>query len=305
MRLKITLSVLLLFVVLLGCSGCDDDNDPPEPGVANEISATNGLYYRGTMNTAVTDNPMTFTVVDGDNQPLQDARVDYNIVIGDGTLVDTFNTTNVNGQVTCQYMFDGSLGHAVIQAVVGDIDSMLVYVRANTLIPGATGQGQYVLMDDRYEDVVSWNGLTGIDTYSGHPLMYVNYEDSLGVVVVLDDADMNQTWYDTSSVKGVIVNSIYNGKIDDSIGIGSSYQAVVDYYGAPDTMFVDIYVNPPDPPDTSWYIRYAAHGLTLYSNYSDTLVNEIHLSELVSGGTSGGSTKAVAKQELRFKKYNR
>ena len=275
-----TFSAALLLIT--GCGGTDDPPPGPPPDNSESISAINGFYYKGEMGTSTVNKPITFQVRDADLNPLTDKWVHFKRLEGDGVFNNDSVKSNVGGFVTAQYTFSGSLGHAEIEAVIRNNDSTSVIVRADLLTPGIGGQGQYVLFIDFYEDVLALNGApANVDFYlNNHPFMYATYEAATGVVVMLWDDSLNYDPNDTSDVFGVIVSDdqfLYEGKIADSIGIGSSYQALVDYFGVPDTIIEDV----TDPQDPEWRIRYLSHGMTLYATPSDTVITEIHLTEYI------------------------
>ncbi|NOY88567.1 MAG: hypothetical protein GXO93_04130, partial [FCB group bacterium] len=207
----------------------------------------------------------------------------FSTIIGDGSFLDDSLKTDSLGMVTAHYNFGGVLGHAEIMAKVKNIDSVTVNIRANTLIPGVNGQGQYILFSDNYSDVKDYDGAPlSIDIDPAQWILYANYEKSLGVVVVLEDINQDSVVVDSTNVLGVIVNTVYKGKTADSIGIGSTIGDLRNAYGAPDTIKYD-------PPAPAIYIRYQALGLTIYgdtkdllgNSVTDTIIQEIHLSELV------------------------
>jgi hypothetical protein len=210
---------------------------------------------------------------------------------GDGELSHRSITTDSSGTAGFWYAFTGDSGHAVIRLVAEGIDSLDIFLRANTLIPGPHGQGQYVLFDDTFADVKNFNGLpASVDVDPDYWVVYANYESALGVVVVIEDANQDNSAADWEEVKGVIVNSVYKGTTTDTIpiGIGSSISDMRAIFGDPDTVRYD-----PIPPPAV-YIRYLSKGLTFYGNFTtDTNIVEIHLSENIISTTARKNKQGV------------
>ncbi len=271
------LSVGLLFAV----SSCSKKSgpEPPPPVAPSGITADNGLYYKAVMGTSSISPALQFTVRDDNGVVAPNTTVKCVRLVGDGTVLSDSLKTNNLGQVTFPYAFNGHRGDAILMARVPGVDSEQVYVRANTLIPGNGGQAQYILLSDKYRDVKHYNGLpASVDPDPNSWIVYANYEQSLGVVFVLPDVKHDSTAVDSADVDAIIVNTVYSGKTKDSIGVGSTLQAVRAIYGDPDT----IYYDPPDPPI---FISYANEGLVFYGNTQqlngipvlDTIIHEIHL----------------------------
>lgn len=282
---KILLSIALFWLFLAGCGGGDGGGGSTD---AKSISSVNGDYFKYVMGTATVSKPLAFIVRDGQNNPMANQWVHFQRIIGDGHILTDSVLTGSNGIAIGQYTFDGSLGDAELMAYVRGVDTSIVSARASVLIPGNGGQGQYIKFDeDTYKDITSYNGSTTPDTYTGSPIIYVNYESTLGVVFMVWDLDLDYNVYDSSDVYGVIVNTTYAGKIADSIGIGSTYKAVVDYYGTPDSVVYD----PVEP--AAWRIRYLDKGMTLFGAQADTSIFEIHLTEVLVPGKLT-SSKSVA-----------
>ncbi len=281
---RFLVSPLTAGFILIFLSACNKDNGTePPPVVVGGISADNGLYYKAVMGTSTSTPPLEFTVRDSSGNTLAGRTVLFSRIVGDGTLLLDSVKTDTVGVATMEYSFSGLRGDAILMAKVRGIDSQQVEVRANTLIPGSGGQAQYILFTDKYLDVRTYN-LTpaSIDADPASWVVYANYEQALGVVFVLEDLKHDSTAVDTAGVLSVIVNTIYTGKTKDSIGVGSTLQAVRAVYGAPDTIKYD----PPAPPI---YIRYLSEGLIMYGDTKtlggvstpDTVIHEIHLSDFV------------------------
>lgn len=267
------LSCALIIAIGMFMVSCDDDSDNSSD--PDRIVTANGLCYKGSMGSNTTDNPLTFRLTDEDNDNYPYRRINFSLLEGDGELSATSVETDKDGEAVIQYLFNGSLGHAVIRAAYSDITPSDVYIRASTIIPGVDGQGQYVLFEDTYKDVKDFNGLpASVDVDPNYYLLYVNYEAAKGVVVMIDDENQDELISDDEDVIGVIVNTIYTGKTADSIGIGSTIADLRTAYGTPDMVWYD----PTYPPAV--VIQYSLLGMTCYGERaSDTTIFEIHVTE--------------------------
>ncbi|MDH4156271.1 MAG: hypothetical protein OEW00_03230 [candidate division Zixibacteria bacterium] len=264
--------IVAAFLMTLAASCGDGSTDSSKP---DRILAVNGLYYKAVMGASETDQPITFKLTDKSNNAYADRWLRFSLMEGDGTLAADSVKTDSKGEATAQYSFDGSLGHAVIRAGYAGITPVDVTVRASTIIPGAAGQGQYILFSDTYKEVQAFNGSPeSVDPDPRFWLNYAVYEGALGVVVMVEDEDSSATISDGEGVIGVIVNTVYEGKTADSIGIGSTIADLRAVYGPPDT------VRPDPSPPPAIFIRYLALGMTCYGAFSaDTTLFEIHVIE--------------------------
>lgn len=283
---KLFIPITAIILIIAGCGG---DEGGGGNGSAKSISSVNGDYFKYVMGTATVNKPLAFIVRDDQNNPMANQWVHFREIVGDGHFITDSVVTGSNGTAIGQYAFDGTMGHAELMAFVRGVDTSVVSARASVLIPGIGGQAQFVRFDeDTYKTVTNYNGSTTVDTYTDSPIMYVNYESTLGVVVMVWDLDLDYNIYDTSDVYGVIVNTNYTGKVADSIGIGSTYDAVVAYFGAPDSIVYD----PVEP--AAWRIRYLDQGMTMFGAEADTSIFEIHLAEILVPGKAA-SSKALMK----------
>ena len=216
--------------------GCGDDNGPVGPGDPAKIVAINGLYYKGVMGDTIPDTVLQFAVADKNDNYLPNQQIQLYLVEGDGHLPPKSITTDSSGTAGFPYVFNGSLGHAVIRLIAPDIDTLDILLRANTLILGSGGQAQYVLLTDTYAEVRGFNGPPqSIDIDTVKWKVFANYEDSLGVVVLIDDVNHNEDADEFEDVQGIGVDNVYNGTTLDSIpiGIGSPFADVRTMYSDP------------------------------------------------------------------------
>ena len=265
-----TVTLLLSLSLFLGCG----DDGPVGPGNPEKIVAINGMYYKGVMGDTIPDTVLQFAVADKNDNYLPNQQIQLEPHGGDGELSHRSITTDSSGTTGFWYAFTGDSGHAVIRLVADGIDSLDILLRANTLIPGPSGQAQYVLFDDTYGEVKKFNGdPASVDIYDSSETIYVNYETALGVVIMVYDLDTNGVIYDTSSVYGVIVNTVYTGITVEGIGVGSPLDSLRKAWGEPDRIEYD-----PRPP-AAIAVEYYTRGLTFYCWLSDTSVFEIHLKE--------------------------
>ena len=254
-------------VVLSSCSS--DKSQPPNGhGDATKVVSTTGDIIKGEMGKAAS---ITFAAQDNSNNNVPDQQIQLAVLDGDGTLSSTNITTDSTGEGTCTYTFDGARGDGLIRAILTGKDTIMVRVRANTLITGGSG------LSDKFLDIIAIDGApASVDIFPGvsgqENTAYLNYEAAMGFVpVVYRDANENAP-RDTSSILALIVNTVFSGKTADSIGIGSSFNADIRAaWGDPDTLFTD--------PDfsTDFIVWYASRGAELHANRSDSVVFEIHL----------------------------
>jgi hypothetical protein len=232
-----------LSLILILFLGCGDDNGPVNSDDSNEIVAINGLYYKGEMGDTIPDTILQFAVIDKDSNYLIDQQIQLEPIGGDGELSHRSIMTDSSGTAGFWYAFTGDSGHAVIRLVVEDVDSLDIFLRANTVILGPGGQAQYILLTDTYADVKGLNGPPqSIDIDTVKWAVFANYEDSLGVVVLIDDVNRNEDADEFENVQGIGVDNVYDGTTLDSIpiGIGSPFADVRTLYGAPDRIKFEI-----------------------------------------------------------------
>ncbi|MGH8015616.1 MAG: hypothetical protein ACREBV_05450, partial [Candidatus Zixiibacteriota bacterium] len=164
------------------------------------------------------------------------------------------------------------------------LDTVNVFLRANTLIPGVGGQGQYILFSELYFDVKNFNGdPASVDEDPAFWINYANYESALHVVFVIDDTNQDGLAQNIEEVLAILMTDGYTGKTKDSIGIGSTYNELKAIYGPPDTVEYD-----PSPPP-ALVIVYDSLGLVFFTNTvvgnpvdTNVSVFEIHASDFVT-----------------------
>jgi len=302
MFLRIILTIIFSSVLVF-FSNCSKSTDPPpppppppQPPPSDTIGITpvSGLYYRGKMGSSVMDNQIEFKVTDSLGYILANTFLNFELIKGDGSLSADSAMTDDSGKVTINYSFDATLGHAVIRAKHSNVDSVDIFLRANTLILGNSGQGQYVLFDDRYIDIKNFNGEPhSIDVLGpGVFIIVANYEAELGVVFILYDPDTNGVIDDSSHVFGVVaVDSVfpqlpdsstfsarYENKTKDSIGIGSFFLRDIFFTFLPETPVTITFQD--DPLLPAIRIQYTTPlFLDMLCNTLDTAVFQMVINE--------------------------
>ncbi len=273
--------LLAAVVIMAGCTGCGDGGTDPPPPPGNTILPLNGLLFKGTMGSDSLNKAATFAVTNTNGDRIVGQQIQVSLLSGDGTGYPATITTDASGVATLTYNFSGVKPYASIQLMVPDVDTITVLLRADAIYPGVHGQASFVSFDDRWSNVHDWLGdPVSVDVIPppNNTIIYVNYESSLGVVVMVYDLDRNGVLYDTSSVYGVIVNTIYQGTTTGAnpIGIGSTLADLRNLYGSPDYVIaVDGH------PDTVEY-RYIAWGLLGYAYApaaGDSILTEMHWTE--------------------------
>ncbi len=233
------------------------------------LSSLNGDLFKAVMGSSQITPAVTFKLTDSAGGNVIGEYISLEVLEGDGTLAADSILTNSQGEATVNYTFGGLLGHAEIKAKFSNFDSTQVEIRADMLRPGSLGQAQYILMSDKYSDVVKYNGAAdSIDVYlivdsslvdSSYFIVAV-YEATLGFVVFFESSE--PSLFDTSSIYGIsVVDSIfiqpdstasyrYEGTTIDGIGIGSIYtDDIIPVYGVADSEKLDN-----SDPDLSTYI---------------------------------------------------
>ena len=285
-KVVLIIPVLLILAVMAGCGG---DDDPNGPVTADGLVAVNGLYYKGTMGSADLDTAMVFAVKDKSGSFINDRWIFFTRIEGDGQISADSLKSDTSGTVELEYDFSGSLGHAVIRATDRQTDTIDVVLRADILTP--TVQGQYILLDDTYGDIITFNGSpASLDVIPDVPeIMVANYEAALGVVFVLYDVNEDGALDNTAPVYGIIVvdsvypqppdgstkSARYGGTTIEGIGMGANFwDDVYPVFGTP-----VVVVNDDDPNLPSWIMECPALHLNFWCLRDDTTVYQIDIQE--------------------------
>jgi len=252
------------------------------------VEAAFGGHFKGAMGNGIQEPDFRFRIVDEAGLPLRKPWLHFSIIEGDGTLSADSVLPDAYGAIWNDYQFDGQLGHGVVRALVRDVDTLDVKVRASVLRLGAGGQGQYITFDDTYADVLALNGspdLTEPDPYAWRN--YALYENDLGVVVAITDVNQNELIEDNEPIDKVIVNTVFSHTTLEGIGIGSTIhevRAVYDpIYDSADSHFPNT-----TPPATEAFVYESLGAIfwALASAGADSAIVEIHLWEPVVAGSS-------------------
>jgi hypothetical protein len=237
-------------------------------------------------------------VADAGSVLLDNLWINLQVVEGDGTMVPSDSVlTNGMGLGHVSYNFSGLLGHAIVRGNFRTVDTVEAYLRANTIIPGVGGQGQYILLSELYFDVKNFNGEPAAEAEdSAQWLCYADYESSLNVVFVIQDTNHTGFPEEIEHVYAIILTSGYTEKTKDSIGIGSTYNELKSVFGVPDFVMHD-----PTPPP-ALRVDFDSYGLTFYLNPvsgtpmdTNVTVFEIHMDDNISRRAPG---KAIQKNSL-------
>jgi hypothetical protein len=246
-----------------------------------EVDAEGGRYYRGEMGSGITAPEFRFRVLDAQGLPLRKPWMHFSVIEGDGVIVSDSVQPDANGAVLNDYTFSGNLGYGVVRAAVREIDSIEVNVRASVIRFGTDGQGQYVRFSDNYAAILALNG----DPLSIDPdprpdvlLNYADYENSLGVVFAVLDANDDNVIQESEGVIEVILTALFTEvQSPEGVGVGTSIHNVRTAYGTPDTSFYDA-GDPPDIPP-AWGLQYDTLGALFYASVvpPDSAIIEIHM----------------------------
>ncbi len=254
------------------------------------VRAIGGSYYRGEMGSNQLSPALRFAAADAAAVLLDNLWINLRLVEGDGVVIPADSVlTDSAGFGYVSYNFSGQLGHAVISANFRNVDTVDVFLRANTIIPGAGGQGQYIFFSEKLADVKNFNGNpNSTDVDPVYYVTYANYESNLHVVFAINDFNQDTLAQNTEDVLAILLTDGYTGKTKDSIGIGSTYNEIKAVYGPPDTVAYD-----PAPPPALVF-TYDALGLVFFANTvtgnpvdTNVTVFEIHASDFVSSPVSG------------------
>jgi len=244
------------------------------------IRAINGQYYRGVMGSDALDPLLSFGTAGDTSLGLSDPWIHFAVADGDGALSIDSARIDSGRVVDLRYNFSGVDGTALVRAMVRNVDTIEVELRANSIDTGTHAQGQYVRLSDTYGDVKNFNGKPErVDYYSFGDLHYAYavYEDTKGVVVAVNDSAYPPGLIQNHEPVEVILltSGFTGGQTADGISIGSSLAAVRDAYGIPDSEGVDTQNEPP-----SYLLRYHSFGFDFYTQLTgDSSVIELHVRE--------------------------
>ena len=241
------------------------------------VNALYGSYFKGVMGGGIQGPQFRFRILDQAGETLRKPWLFFSIVEGDGALLIDSSLPDAGGGVTNNYTFSGRLGYGLVRALVRNVDTLDVKIRASVIRFGADGQGQYIKLYDTYADVVALDGQpASIDhPVPADPYYYINYEQALGVVPIVFDGNGDGIVQNTEHVFEVIMNSVFTGTSEEGIGIGSGINSVRAAYGAPNNFFYD----PSTPP--AWGMEYDTLGAIFYASTTppDSAIIEIHVWE--------------------------
>lgn len=255
----------------------------------NSVRTLGSSYYTGAMGSSTLNPALRFAVADAQSLFIENLWIKLRLLQGDGLIIPADSVlTNANGLGSVSYDFSGQLGHAVISANFRNIDTIDVFLRANTIIPGIGGQGQYVLLSEKLADVKNFNGNPiSIDVDPNFFVNYANYETFFHVVFAINDANQDTLAQDTEDVLAILLTSGYTGKTKDSIGIGSTYNEIKAVYGPPDSVIYD-----PTPPPALLFV-YNSVGLVFFADTvvgspvdTNVAVFEIHMDDFINRASS-------------------
>ena len=256
------------------------------------VRTLTSAYYKGLMGSSTLSPALKFAVADAQSVFLDNLWIDLRLLQGDGVIIPADSAlTNSSGLADVSYNFSGQLGHAVITANFRNIDTVDVFLRANTLIPGIGGQGQYMFFTESFSNIKNYNGnpeLIEDDPRPNVTVVYAVYEETKKVVFSILDVNDDGIAQDNEEILAVQLTLGYPYKTKDSIGVGSTYNDVKAAYGPPDLVEYD----PFPPPALVFY--YDALGMifftdTVTGNPVDTneTVFEIHMHDFITPKVSG------------------
>lgn len=122
---------------LLFTAACDDD-DPVEPPVPTELNIVSGDDQTIAMGSV--SAPLSVTVLDQNDNPLQGLTVTWAVVTGNGTLASATSVTNNLGVATMTFTAGTTPGAASVTATVASLtpvtfDIMVQQAVTNTAPP--------------------------------------------------------------------------------------------------------------------------------------------------------------------------
>jgi adhesin/invasin len=100
---------------LMFAAACDDD-DPVEPPVPTALNITSGDNQ--TIAVSTESAPLTVTLLDQNDEPLQGRTVTWTIVTGTGTLESATSVTDAQGVATMTFTSGIAAGAVTVSATV-------------------------------------------------------------------------------------------------------------------------------------------------------------------------------------------
>jgi hypothetical protein len=255
--------------LIISCG--DDDDDPVRPSDGNRLLSISGDFMKINPNAALAGHEVAFAVTNDEDKPQPNVWVRFGLLGGSGLLSPDSALSDSEGVAKVIFDFaDSTSGHAVIQATAAGKSEAQVALRRSVLIPQV--QGQYVLLNETYDDIIAINGPPErIDTINPPGIFAVVYEDSLGVVFIINDEGEDGVITGDEAIFEIIVNdnedsdpsNNYMGKTPGGHGIGATVGEFKEEFGP----------NPwrtPANDQQPEYMRYEwdSLGLVVYSTYT-------------------------------------
>ncbi|MBI5266711.1 MAG: hypothetical protein HY851_05710 [candidate division Zixibacteria bacterium] len=246
----------------------------------DRLSADNGLYYKGLMDSSTLLPQLVLRATDAWGNRFANRWIRLIKLAGSGVISADSLITDSEGAIRPTYTFSGQFGHAVLRAILPQTDTLDLYLRANTMLWGDSAQGEYIKFGDQFSFIKKFDGMPErIDVDPNAWLTYAVYENTRGVVAVLEDININSMADEWEPVVSVILTMIYPGRFRNGVGINSTIYtpgvnagAVDSAFGLADTVYFDA-VSP-----EAWAYVYRAEGITFFADQqTPRRVFEIHL----------------------------
>jgi hypothetical protein len=242
--------------------------------IVASLAVLNGYYYKGEMGSDVLTPPLALQALEAGSGPSQDTWIHASVITGDGTLAADSVQPGADDTAYIEYNFDGSLGHAVIQAWIKDIDTTDLFLRARTIIPGDNFQGQYALYRDTYALIQEFYGNPSavVNPEPGSGYLVLDYEPTDSIVFLVGEVGaINGQVSAMDTVYRILITGSQTAATAEGIAVGATYPELLAAFGAPQTSGV----YPGYPQDTLLY--YDSLGLLFWCNKADTVVNQIDM----------------------------
>jgi hypothetical protein len=238
-----------------------------------KLTAVNGPYYTGMLDSSRLSPTLAFTCMSQTGQTLLKPWIHFVRVVGDGQVSADSLRPTAQGVANFTYTFSDTNGYALLEAFVRGFDTIRVSARADILTPGYHGQAQYVTFDETCSVLKVFNGLPDA-IYPDGGIVYVVFGDAAGLAFAILDDNYDGVAQDGESVFAAIAGFGYRGKTNKGIRIGAHYSDVVAAYGSPQTFEKDTL----DVPNL-WEIGYPSRGVDFFARLSDTTVIEMLVSK--------------------------